>query len=65
MTTTTDTRPPEGWSEPDRHGHITFVKHAANWLHDDPPEREGFEVYFIGRHGAEYTRWSYRPVKEA
>lgn len=57
------TRPTEGWSQPDRRGHVRFTKHNASFT-DNPPKRDDFECYFVGRHGTNYTTWAYRPVKE-
>jgi hypothetical protein len=68
--------PPEGWTKPDRRGHITFVKHGARpWSEDSaPPAPPGYEYHFIGIHGVgpgthgngsqNFTRWCYKPLVE-
>lgn len=53
--------PPEGWGEERADGHLTYVRHGLPYR-EGPPEREGFEPYFIAVHGADYTRWTYRPA---
>ena len=56
--------PAEGWTEPDERGHISYVTHAP--AHStDAPKREGYEPFFIGVHGNDWTRWTYRPVAKA
>lgn len=65
MTTTTDTRPAEGWTEPDKRGNVTVVVHDCTVM-DAAPTRDGFTPYFIGRYGigpGSWTRWYYSPVE--
>lgn len=56
-----DNRPPEGWSGPDKLGHFTYVWHDAPAT-AEPPEKEGYDAYWVGRHGLSWTRWVYRPI---
>lgn len=53
--------PPEGWTEPDAYGKVSFVQHGDTAL-VTPPKREGYVAYWIGRNGHRYTRWTYKPV---
>jgi hypothetical protein len=57
-----DDRPAEGWREPDRNGIVRFTIHGHQPLDFKPPERDGFERFFIAVHGDRYTTWAYRPV---
>lgn len=59
---TTMNRPPEGWDESQvNEGRVTFVRHGWR-TRTDPPQKPGWEPYFIGVHGADWTRWVYRPI---
>lgn len=53
-------RPPEGWSEPDRNGHLRFVMYDR--VFEKAPEREGWDAFFIAVHGTNFTSWTYRRV---
>ena len=55
--------PPAGWHQPDRKGIVRFTMHGPMPIHQKPPKRDGFEVFFVGVHGNRFTTWSYRPVQ--
>lgn len=54
-----DNRPPEGWAGPDRWDHLSFVQYE-NALTARPPQRDGWTCFFVGRHGLDYVRWTYK-----
>jgi hypothetical protein len=53
-----------GWTEPDERGQVTFVHLGPLTLDDRAPERAGYEPFFVAVHGADYTRWTYRPTEQ-
>lgn len=55
--------PAAGWSGPDDRGHLTYTLHGPSVL-VQPPKRDGYVAYWIGRHGNRYTRWVYKPVTD-
>ena len=55
-------RPPEGWTEPDARGHITYTMYDR--ISETAPERVGWEAFFVAVHGANFTRWTYRREAE-
>lgn len=58
----TCTKPEEGWSGPDDRGHLRYTMHGRSDQH--APARTGYDAFFVAVHGANFTTWTYRPVKQ-
>ena len=55
--------PEPGWGVSAVNGLPTFVQVGGDCLASSPPKLDGYEPFWVARHGVHFVRWIYKPVQ--